>query len=98
MPSNVKDLYRLHIDGYGDVKIPSIYRPCYINAVMLVNEEDKKRIYAAAVTNLITYNNAASSVKFNNESVDGYVLTFMETFDGDYTQEVKFFRNNYRRY
>lgn len=88
MPSNVKDLYRLYIDGYGNVKIPSIYRPCYINAVMLVNEEDEKRIYAAAVTNLITYNNAASSVKFNNGTTykDGYMATFMETFIGDCTQ------------
>jgi len=86
MPSNPKRPYGVYLGEYGTAIIPSVYRPCYLNAVMLVNPEDGIKSYSVAVTNLVTYNNKAGKVKFNGTVYDGYMSTFVETFRGDCTQ------------
>ena len=87
LPSNVKSPYIYTVDGSVQVKLPSIYRPCYFTGVMLVNEEEGYRYYSVSVTNIITYNNKVDSLKINGTKyTDPSMLTFVEKFKGDYSQ------------
>lgn len=87
LPSNVKSPYIYAVDNLIQVKLPSIYRPCYFTGVMLVDEEEGYRYYSVSVTNIITYNNKVDSVEINGTKyTDPSMLTFIEKFKGDYSQ------------
>jgi hypothetical protein len=85
LPSTVKTPYSY---TYGDttVKLPSIYRPCYMTAVMLIDEPSQTRTYSIAINNIVTYNKKVSAMKLNGKNItDNSTLVCGEDFNGDYT-------------
>lgn len=95
VPQSVKSDYLYKVtdskESTNSIYLPSIYRPCYITGVMLIDETKKVKTYAATVVNAVTYNNKVSNVKFNGTAMnDGAHLTFLENFNGDCIQTKLF--------
>lgn len=81
----LKKEYQLNLNGDCKVKLPSIYRPFYANAILYINEEKEvsQKKYVAIVTNLVTYNGKCGPYGFNKEIQSSKAL--VETFNGDCT-------------